>query len=268
MKRKLSALAAFAALTILVAACGGSSSSTSGGSSAATSSSSASGSSSSATKGDIKVLAITDTSGPNKVVGVPELDGLQAGAPYYNAHGGILGHKVDIVVKDDNGDPTQATTNVVQALGGNPNEYAMIWGGEEGTITAALIPVMARSKAYTMTINDGTNLCQNGTHCPSEFILAGAPTVPEVAQAQWFKSKGYKNVGIIYEEIAFTQTEATNLTNDLKALGIKSGERRTPDERNQRDAGDVNAQGAPAPRPFTPPVSARRRDTSTFSAQN
>jgi len=222
MKRKLFALAAFAALTILVAACGGSSSSTSGGSSAATSSSSASGSSSSASNGTIKVLAITDTSGPNKVVGVPELDGLQAGAAYYNAHGGILGHKVDIVVKDDNGDPTQATTNVVQALGSNPNQYTMIWGGEEGTITAALIPVIARYKPFTIAINDGTNLCQNSSHCPSEFILAGAPTVPEVAQAQWFKSKGYKNVGIIYEEIAFTQTEAQNLTNDLKALGIKS----------------------------------------------
>ena len=219
MKRKLSALGAFAALTIFVAACGGSSSSTSSASSAATGSATATSSSS---KGAINVLAITDTSGPDKVVGVPQLEGLQAGAAYFNAHGGILGHKVNIVVKNDNGDPTQATTNVVQTLSGNPSQYAMIWGGEEGTITSALIPVIARYKAFTVAVNDGTNLCQDSSHCPSEFTLAGAQTVPEVAQAQWLKSKGYKNVGIIYEEIAFTQTEAQDLASDLKKLGIKS----------------------------------------------
>ena len=223
MKRKLFALAAFAALSIFVAACGGSSSSTSSGASSPSSATNAAAtSSSSSTKGAINVLAVVDTSGPDKVVGVPQLEGLQAGAAYFNAHGGILGHKVNVVVKNDNGDPTTATTNLVQALSGNPNQYAMIWGGEEGTITSALIPVIARYKPFTIAVNDGTNLCQDSSHCPSEFTLAGAQTIPEISQAQWFKSKGYKNVGIIYEEIAFTQTEAQDLANDLKKLGIKS----------------------------------------------
>ena len=213
MHRTLATLGACAVVSVSIAAC-----SSSGGSSASSSGSASSGSKSS----PVKILAVVDTSGPNKSVGVPELSGIQAGAAYVNAHGGILGRKVQVTVADDNGDPTTADTAVIQALSSNPTEYSMIWGGEEGTETSALIPVIKRYKAYAIAINDGTNLCQNASNCPTEFTLTGSSQIPEEAQAAWFKSHGYKNVGILDEGIAFTQTEATDLAADLAKDGIKT----------------------------------------------
>jgi branched-chain amino acid transport system substrate-binding protein len=214
MRRQLSrpfiALAALAAVSLLATACGSSSSSS--GSSASTSSG----------HGTVNVLAVVDTSGPNKTIGTGQLAGIQAGAAYLNAHGGILGHQVVVSVADDNGDPTTATSALVQDLSSDPGKYTMIYGGEEGTIVSALIPVIARYKVLAMAPNDGDDLCARVSTCPTEFALTGSNSVIEVAEANWYKSHGYTNVGMIVEQIAFTQTEADYLKQDLTNDGIKS----------------------------------------------
>jgi len=210
MRRLFIALAALGVVSLLITAC--SSSSSSSGTSASNSSS----------HGTVNVLAVVDTSGPNKTIGTGQLAGIQAGAAYLNAHGGILGHTVAVTVADDNGDPTTGTTALVQDLSSNPTKYTMIYGGEEGMIVSALVPVIARYKVLAMAPNDGNDLCAKVSTCPTEFALTGSNSVIEVAEANWFKSHGYTNVGMIVEQIAFTQTEANYLKQDLAQDGIKS----------------------------------------------
>ena len=91
VKRTLTAGATALVIAAAVAACGSSSSSTSSGGSSASS-----GGSSSSSKGAINVLDITATSGATAIFGQQETLGMQAAAAYYNAHGGILGRKVNI----------------------------------------------------------------------------------------------------------------------------------------------------------------------------
>ena len=215
MSKRPAAIAIGIAVVALLAACSSSGNTTSGSSAQA-------GNSNASSQGPINVLAILDISGPDKAVGSQELLGLQAAAAYYNAHGGILGRKVDVTELDDNNDATTAVDLAVQALSGNPGKYSMVFPGEEGTITAALIPIMARYDIYAVDPTDGKALCVSVSTCPTEFATTPNDSVATLPLANFFKSKGYTNVGIIGEQIDFTQTEVPYLQADLKNLGIKS----------------------------------------------
>ena len=103
----------------------------------------------------VKVLVVTDESGVDKNFGIEYLAGIKAAAAYYNAHGGVLGRPVGITVENDNGDPATATSELVTSLGSDPTKYSEVFAGESGTITAALLPVLKREKAFSTAINDG-----------------------------------------------------------------------------------------------------------------
>ena len=216
-QRQFAACAAAVGIAVLAAACG-STSSSSGGSG----SSSASGTTASAAKGKpVNVLVITDTSGPTKPFGTQELLGLQAAARYYNAHGGILGGQVHMTVKNDNGDPTIAASEAVQALSGNPGKYAMVWAGQEGTTTAALIPIIKRFKVFATAVNDGNNECATASACPDQFAMVGPSSLAELADAAYLKKTGVTHVGLIVDQVTYDLAELAYMQKDLTKLGIK-----------------------------------------------
>ncbi|MGP8209353.1 MAG: ABC transporter substrate-binding protein [Acidimicrobiales bacterium] len=216
MFKRPAAFAVGIAVAALVAACSSGSNSTTANSAAQAGGSSAS------SHGPINVLTILDTSGPDKAVGSQELLGVRAAAAYYNANGGILGRKIVVTEEDDNNDATTAVDLAVQALSGSPGKYSLVVPGEEGTITAALIPIMARYNVYAVDPTDGKALCVNVSTCPTEFSTTPNDSVATLPLAKFFKNKGITNVGIIGEQIDFTQTEVPYLQADLKNLGIKS----------------------------------------------
>lgn len=132
--RVVATVAALAAAAILISACGSSSksSSTSSGASAATSSSSAS-SNSGASGAPIKVGAVTALTGP-----IPIPDGTNGAKAYFdslNAKGGVNGHKIDYIVKDDATNPQLAAQNGHQLVNGD-NVVAM--AGAESLVDCAV----------------------------------------------------------------------------------------------------------------------------------
>ena len=207
-------LAAFS-LAIVAAGCGSSSSS---------SSSSTSGSSSASTSSansPITILSIGDTTGPTKIIGTTHLAGLEAAAAYYNAQGGIDGHKVVIHHYSDNNDDATAVTDLIQYMSSHPAP-TMIDAGSEGGDAAALIPVIAKRNVFAMALNDGTYQCATNsqTNCPNEWTLADPGITDELPVAAWLKAHGVKKVGILEEEIDFTETETPDFIKALDQEGI------------------------------------------------
>jgi ABC-type branched-subunit amino acid transport system substrate-binding protein len=216
--------AGLAALAVaLLSGCGSSSSSSSTSSSASTSNSAATGSSSTATGKPVKVLAILDTGGADKAFETEMLAGLKGAAAYYNANGGILGRPVSIDVQNDASDPGTATSEAVSALSGNPGKYAMVLAGGEGTITATLLPIMARYKVFSTAINDGgAGTCATKVaSCPTFFALTGTSAAYSAGDAQYLVSKHFKNVGLLEEQIDFTEGEAGAVQKYLTSHGVK-----------------------------------------------
>lgn len=91
-------VAMMVAAGLLVAACGGKS---------------APGSGSASESGPITIGATYEKTGPAPSLGA-EGPGIEAAAKYLNAHGGIDGRKVKIVLKDDAGDPSQTIAQLRQ----------------------------------------------------------------------------------------------------------------------------------------------------------
>lgn len=209
------------AVAVVAAGCGSSSSNSSTSSSkTAGSSGSASSGGGASSKSPITVLSVGDTTGPGKLIGQTHLEGLEGAAAYYNARGGIDGHKVIIHHYSDNGDSTTAVSVLIQQLdSGTPT---MIDAGSEAGDSAALIPVIAKRNVFALALNDGTNQCQTNsqTACPNEFTLADPDIEDVLPVAAWFKAHGITKVGILQEAIDFTETETPDFEQALKQAGI------------------------------------------------
>jgi len=168
----------------------------------------------------INVLDVTATSGATAIYGVQETLGLQAAAAYYNAHGGILGRKINITVVNDNSDPATATALLTQQLTSNPGKYTMVWAGEEGTVSAALIPIMKRYDVFATAVNDGNNACEQASACPNLFTQSGPSSAAEVTDAAALKKAGYTKIGIIADQATYDQSELSYMQPDLQSDGI------------------------------------------------
>jgi len=208
--RKRTTVAGIAACaTVLISACGssGSGSGTSG-SSTATSASS------------VNVLAILDTTGPTKAFGTQQLAGIEGAAKYFNTHGGVDGRKINVTVVSDNGDPATAVNDLIQQMSTNPDKYAMVYPGSEGTETTALIPVLAKYHVIGIALDDGSGACVKASACPNVFSNAGPASIPEAEAANWMKQKGFTKAGVLEEEIDFTESETGPILSSLSSVGI------------------------------------------------
>ena len=131
--RWMTALAGSCVLALAVVACGSSGSSSSG--SSAGSASSMSGGSQSAGKSPYVIGSIDTETGVFGSTDAAGALGVEAWAAYVNSHGGINGHPVQLVVKDDQGNPSVALSEVREfaadknliALVGNISSVETSW---------------------------------------------------------------------------------------------------------------------------------------------
>jgi Periplasmic binding protein len=196
---------------LAVSACGSSSSN----------SSAAAGGESSQTGSAFTVLQVIDTSGPTKAYGVVDEAAMKASATYWNQHGGILGHPIKITVIDDNGDESTAVSATDQYLASHPKPD-MIFAGTSGVDSGGLIPLVKRDGLLDVAVDDGGSVCAKNAQstCPTAFVPVPTTQTQLQSVANWFKSHGFKKVGILQEEDAFSESETPPLVSELKAAGI------------------------------------------------
>lgn len=209
--RKLGALVTAILALAIVAGCGSSSSKT------------AASKSTSSPKAPITVVAVGDESGPTKEVDLPHLSAVEGAAAYFNAHGGIDGHHVVVQILDDDGDPTTAAAVVIKRLSSGSLPTA-ISAGNEGNEAAALIPVLKRYDVFALTTQDPQYQCltAGATNCPNEFTLTPSVQVEQVPVASWLKARGIKKVGLLDQQIDFTEQEVPVFKKAAAADGIST----------------------------------------------
>lgn len=117
----MTALAGSCVLALAVAACGSSGSS----GSSIGSSSSSSGSLQSASKTPYIIGSIASETGPFGSSDGAGALGIKAWAAYINSHGGINGHPVELTVKDDQGNPSVALSDI-RSFAAQPNLLAIV----------------------------------------------------------------------------------------------------------------------------------------------
>src|SRR5260370_5288308 len=68
--------------------------------------------SSGAAQGTVKIGVVTELSGPLAAVGASSLDGMRLAVEEINAKGGLLGKKVELVIYDSQGNPSQGVASL------------------------------------------------------------------------------------------------------------------------------------------------------------
>ena len=201
--------AVIAILPLFAAACS---------SSSAGSGASAGGSPSGSSGSPLQIFAVAGETGADAPVSPLLLAGLRAAVSMINAKGGILGRKVELSVANDQSDPTQAVSLVqAQLTGGDPPD--LVYAGTGSAENLAVSGVTNAAKVLTLAVGSSSVL-GNAAQFPYTFsVNATAPTEAN-STAQYLKSKGYKNIGLITSGDATGISYAAAYTSELRQAGL------------------------------------------------
>lgn len=181
------------------------------------------------------ILNITATSGPSGTAGKAATAGITAAAKYLNDQGGVLGHHVDVVTMDDQGDAATGTNQLVNYLSSHPTPQNCIAGGS-GLDNAALITQLAKKKIFCLFGAD-SGLLKDGAKYPLLFTTAPDSSQQIIPLVDYIKAQNVKKIGIFQEDEAFEKDQSTALEGALKGSGIDTSLVTFP-----ADALDVSSQ--------------------------
>jgi branched-chain amino acid transport system substrate-binding protein len=217
-----------AAVVVLVAACGSSSSSstTSSSSSGATSSSSSSSGNGGATAPGVTATSITF--GTHQPLTGPAAPGYSEIAPasqayfdYVNAHGGVYGRQIHLIIKDDSYNPT-ITVNVVHQLVLQDNVFGIFEGLGTPTHTK-VVGFLNASRIPDMFVASGCPCWDNGASQPYTFGWQPNYTIEGKILGQYIKQHfGGQKVAVLYQDDDFGQGGLAGIEDEVPAADIVS----------------------------------------------
>ncbi|HEY1523979.1 MAG TPA: ABC transporter substrate-binding protein [Solirubrobacteraceae bacterium] len=211
MRYRILAGAAAAAVAILVGACGSSGGSSGGGSSNAPG-----------------VTATSITFGTHQPLTGPAAPGYSEIAPaaqaffnYVNAHGGVYGRKIHLLIKDDAYNPTD-TVNVVHQLVLQDNVFGIFDGLGTPTHTK-VVGFLNSEKVPDLFVASGCPCWDNGTTQPETFGWLPNYTIEGKILGQYIKQHfAGKKVGVLYQDDDFGQGGLAGIEDEVPAADIVS----------------------------------------------
>jgi hypothetical protein len=210
----VSAIALIGTVVLVTGCSSGSGSSGSGKSSAA-----GGGAASSSSPQVANVLLISALSGPYAPNAVAAVDGFKAAIYYVNQHGGFNGAKVNLVTKNDNGDPTVALSVLKSALSSGPKPM-WVYAGWTSDEALAMMPTLTSDKLFSFETTAAAAL-GNGSAYPYQFNFGESGTANSLPYVQYLKGQGYTNVGLLTGNDAYGTTVEQAYEDAFKQEGVK-----------------------------------------------
>lgn len=177
----------------------------------------------SAQSGPVKIALAAAVSGGSAASGEAIRRGLLIAIDEINGRGGLLdGRKVELVVRDDEGNPTKGVTIARELV--EREKVAVVFGGLHTTVALAQVAVWHELKTpYLGVWAAGTNITRNG-RTPNYVFRVSANDdyvdkfLVRYATEQLKKTKP----GLVLENTAWGQSNEAGLTKWLGAGGLKS----------------------------------------------
>jgi len=221
--KPLAYVGVIAAVALSVAACGSSNSKSSSGGGGGSSSSSGG-----ATAPG--VTATTITFGTHQPLTGPAAPGYSEIAPasqaffnYVNAHGGVNGRKIKLLIKDDSYNPTN-TVNVVHQLVLQSNVFGIFEGLGTPTHTK-VVGYLNASKVPDIFVASGCPCWDDGTKQPYTFGWQPNYTIEGKILGQYLKQHfAGKKIGVLYQDDDFGQGGLTGIKDEVPASSIVSAQ--------------------------------------------
>lgn len=202
----LAVTAALLVFAVVMAGCGGSTSSTT---LAPTSSPTATGSSTSAAPSAgttasgarITFALVTPLSAPGDYRSGQDIQKMaEVWVQQVNASGGIQGHPVDLAVYDDQGKPEVGASAVERAI--TEKKAVAILGLWHSSVTVAEMEVVKRYNVPMLAFYSWADDVTKKNY-PQVFRIGPYNSLIAIRTADYFRSKGYKNVAALVEDTAY-----------------------------------------------------------------
>jgi len=226
--KSLACVGVIAVVALVAAGCGSSSSSTS-----KTATSGGSSSSSSSGNGGATAPGVTATSitfGTHQPLTGPAAPGYSEIAPasqaffdYVNAHGGVYGRSIHLIIKDDAYNPTN-TVNVVHQLVLQSNVFGIFEGLGTPTHTK-VVGFLNASKIPDLFIASGCPCWDDGTTQPYSFGWQPNYTIEGKILGQYLKQHfAGKKIGVLYQDDDFGNGGLDGIKDEVPASSIVAKE--------------------------------------------
>jgi branched-chain amino acid transport system substrate-binding protein len=183
--RSTAAVVLVAAISVAAAACSSSTSSSSSSTHSTTSSSSSA---------PINVGMIAPLTGAFAPLGQGDEQGAEIAVSQLNASGGIDGHKVNLIIKDDKTDPTQSVIDF-QALQGQ--NVAAVLGSSVSDSARATAPKAEQAQIPYISLSP-VDQTVNPVE-PYVFLVPAITPTYATRLMQWFKAQGITKIAVGYD---------------------------------------------------------------------
>ncbi|WP_135505856.1 ABC transporter substrate-binding protein [Roseovarius aestuariivivens] len=168
----------------------------------------------------VKIGLIASLSGPSSKSGEAITRGMMLAIEEINADGGLLGMPVELIRRDDEGNPGKGLTaarELVQREG-----VAVLFGGLQTPVSLALVPYMNQSqKPFMGPWAAGTPITKNGAEENYIFRVSAVDEMVDIALVERAMSvHGAKNPGMMLINNPWGESNEKGLTAALEAAGL------------------------------------------------
>ncbi|MEW9668033.1 ABC transporter substrate-binding protein [Ammoniphilus sp. 3BR4] len=171
----------------------------------------------------IKVGIIGARTGPSATLG-QYLDGAIAAFNHANENGGVNGKKFEVIIRDDEANPTKSKELVKDLL--HKEKVSLIIGPTNTSNALAILPEVFEAKVPLIDpVATGTKIGDEAKKLAKDgknyFFRT---TTPDYAQADaianYVKKKGYKSPAILHDETAYGKGGLKELQIALEKIGV------------------------------------------------
>lgn len=167
----------------------------------------------------VKLGLVAAMSGQSAKSGEAIVRGLSVAIDEINAKGGLLGRKVDLIVRDDESNPAKGVVAARELV--QREKVAAMFGGLDTPVSLAIVPFANQSKVPFMGVwAAGTPITRNGAAENYVFRVSAVDELVNIAMLDYaIKKYQAKKPGLILVNNAWGESNEAGLK---KALGAKS----------------------------------------------
>jgi branched-chain amino acid transport system substrate-binding protein len=166
----------------------------------------------------VKIGVVASLSGPAADIGEDQLTGLELAADELNAGDGILGQPVELVVKDDGGDPTKASQAMRELV--DEEEVAIVFGPTLSSPTLAAAPTAMDAGVLEFSTSVAPEL-GDPTEYPYFFRASPVATLQASTFLDYIEASGWSKPGMLAVNNALGSTNVEAFTAVAEEAGIE-----------------------------------------------
>ena len=155
--------------------------------------------------------------GPFAALANDQQRGAQLAEAELNAKNGILGHKVEILFRDDQLKPAVGAQRTQELI--EKDKCAFIVGGLAAHVQMAINEQTKKSKVMFISVSQSDEISAKPDTSPLTFHEALNPTITSRAMGTWIAQNLGKKWWVIYADYAWGKQNNMVLTETLKKLG-------------------------------------------------